>query len=284
METTQLGRTGLVVSRLGFGGAPAGLANYLSAYDPKVSDQRDEVIAALQLAVKLGINYFDTAADYGAGTSERIFGEALDGLTEEIVLATKLSTRSPVRESVENSLVNLRRDSLDLVQIHGTVISPQQADEILASNGVVDELIRLRDEGLIRHIGFTSEANNEAVYRFIADGRFETMQITYNLLYQHAYEPTRPFGSILEAEKQQMGVLTMRSLTSGVLQRWVNLVNPQNEYDYTADLLQFVLSNPFVDIALVGMRTTEEVQTNVAISENLDRRIDIDLLHSRYVS
>ena len=79
------------------------------------------------------------------------------------------------------------------------------------------------------------------------------MQICYNLLHQHAYEPTRPFGSILEADKQGLGVVTMRTLTSGILQKWLYQVNPANDFDYTPALLQFVLSNPLVDVALVGL-------------------------------
>lgn len=283
MENTQLGRTGLRVSRLGFGGAPAGLANYLGQYSPAEEEQRRQVIAALEQAVQEGITYYDTAADYGDGASERIFGEALEGLDDQIVLATKVSNRMTVRASVERSLANLRRSQIDLIQIHGTVFHPPQADAILGPGGMLDQLVELRQEGLVRFIGFTSEANNEAVYRFIADGRFDTMQIAYNFLNQHPYDPVRPFGSLIEAEKQEMGILTMRTLTSGLMQKWVQLVNPDNDFDYTPHLLQFVLSNPLVDVALVGMRTPQEVSANVRICNDLSGRIDLDALHERYV-
>lgn len=283
METTTLGRTGLNVTRLGYGGAPAGLTNYLGAYSPADRDQRQQIIAAIETALSLGVTYFDTAADYGDGVSERIFGEALAGAGSEIVLATKVSIRMEARASVEGSLDNLRRDRLDLVQVHGTVYPPETADAILAPGGTLDQLQALRDEGLIRFIGFTSEANNAAVYRFIADGRFDTMQLAYNLLHQHPYDPTRPFGSLLEAEKGAMGIITMRTLTSGLLQKWVQAVNPANDFDYTPALLHFVLSNPLVDVALVGMRTSAEVEANVAICEDLSGRLDLKELHERYV-
>lgn len=283
MESTQLGRTGLRVSRLGFGGAPAGLANYLSRYDPALEDQRRQVIAALEQAVEDGITYFDTAADYGDGASEKIFGEALEGLHDRIVLATKVSNRMPVRASVERSLTNLRRERIDLIQIHGGSYGREQADAILAPGGMLDELLALKQEGLVRFVGFTSEDNNDALYRFIADGRFDTMQIAYNFLFQHPYDAVRPFGSLFEAEKQEMGIITMRTLTSGLLQKWVRLVNPDNEFDYAPPLLQFVLSNPLVDVALVGMRTPEEVAANVRICNDLAGRIDLDDLFARYV-
>ena len=284
METQTLGRTGATVSRLGFGGAPAGLANYLEAYTPADRAQRDAVVAALQRAVELGVTYFDTAPAYGEGASEAIYGEALAGLGERIFLATKIvPDTADVRAGVEASLKRLRRDTLDLVQIHGSSYSDAQAETLLAPGGMVAQLEALRDEGLIRFLGFTTEDNNPAVYRFIASGRFDVMQLCYNLLYQHPAEWTRPFGSMFEAEKQQMGIVTMRTVTSGLLQKWIRWVDPDNTFDYTPALLQFVLSNPIVDVALVGMRSVEEVEANVRIAEDLEGRIDLEMLHSKYV-
>ena len=284
METTQLGRTGVTVSRLGFGGAPAGLANYLNPYSPEDKQQREQVIAAIHKAVELGVTYFDTAPGYGGGASEAIYGDALAGVTTPIFVATKINrNEANVRATIEASLTRLRRDHLDLVQIHGSSYTPQLATSILGEQGLLAQLEALRAEGLIRFLGFTSEDNNAAVYQFIASGRFDVMQICYNLLHQHAYEPTRPFGSILEADKQGMGVVTMRTLTSGILQKWLQQVNPANNFDYTAALLQFVLSNPLVDVALVGMRSPEEAIRNVAICKELKGRIDLSELHSKYV-
>ena len=284
METTPLGRTGVTVSRLGFGGAPAGLANYLNPYSPEDKQQREQVVAAIQKAVELGVTYFDTAPGYGGGASEVIYGDALAGVTTPIFVATKINrNEANVRATVEASLTRLRRAQLDLVQIHGSSYTPQLAATILGEQGLLAQLEALRDEGLIRFLGFTSEDNNAAIYQFIASGRFDVMQICYNLLHQHAYEPTRPFGSILEADRQGMGVVTMRTLTSGILQKWLQQVNPANTFDYTPALLQFVLSNPLVDVALVGMRSPEEAIRNVAICKDLKGRIDLSDLHAKYV-
>ena len=145
-------------------------------------------------------------------------------------------------------------------------------------------LERMRGEGLVRYIGFTSEDMNPAVYRLIESGRFDAMQICYNLIFQHPAEQTRPFGAIFEAERAGMGVVTMRTLTSGIFQKWVRTVNPADTFDYNPALLQFVLSNPLVDVALVGMRTVEEVDRNVAICDNLAGRLDLAELHERYVA
>ncbi len=78
-----------------------------------------------------------------------------------------------------------------------------------------------------------------------------------------------------------MGICTMRSLTSGIFQKWVKQVNRNYNYDYTGDLLRFVLSNPLVEVALVGMRTQEMVEANVC--EDSSRRVDLAQLHEKYV-
>lgn len=282
MESVLFGKTNVLVSRLGFGGAPAGLTNYLGHYQPANPAQRELVIAALQRAVELGITYFDTAQAYGDGESEAIFGEALQG--KPVFLATKIGhwiTES--RRAVEESLKRLRRDSIDLLQIHGTSFSDDLADKILMPGGLLSELQRMKVEGLVRHIGFTTEDQNPAVYRFIHTEEFDAVQLAYNFLFQHPAEPTRPFGCLYEASGAGMATVTMRTLTSGIFQKWVQLVNPANVFDYNPALLQFVLSNPLVNVALVGMRTPDEVEQNVRIANDLSARIDIGQLHGKYL-
>lgn len=284
MKYSVLGKTGRKVSRIGFGGAVAGLKNYLHSYDPESEESVKSVIAAIDKALELGINYFDTAPGYGEGKSEKIFGMALEGVPE-VFLATKISfgDYDQTMRSVENSLKNLRRDKIDLIQIHGDTISREKMRAIFGDNGMLRAMKKIKEEGLADYIGFTTEDNNDVVYEMIRDGSFDTVQMCYNLLFQHPYEPSRPFGSMLEAEKRGMGIITMRAPTSGTFQRWIQTVNPANTFDYTRALIQFVLSNPVVDVALIGMRTPERVIENVQICEDMDGRINLDLIHQRYV-
>ena len=280
--TAALGSLRVRVSRLGFGGAPAGLSNYLGAYDAAAAANRATMVAALRRAVELGVSYFDTAPGYGDGLAEEIFGEALDGA--RVFLATKvpLAAAGRIRQSLEASLRRLRRDRVDLLQLHGSSFGPDQADAVLRPGGMMEELARLKQEGLIGLTGFTSEDNNAAVFRFIASGGFDVMQLCYNFLHQHPYDPTRPFGSLIEAKRRGMATVTMRTATSGTLQRWVRMVNPADTFDYTPALIQFVLSNPRVDVALVGMRDAGEVEANVRLWRDVGGRIDIATLHARY--
>jgi uncharacterized protein len=290
MEYATLGGTGRTVSRLGFGGASLGLTDYLAKFDPADPAVHARSIAAIETALDQGVNYFDTAPSYGDGTSERVFGEALDGVTKvgdlPLVIATKIGPRTEperVRATVIDSLQRLRRDRIDLVQIHGSSYTPADVDRLLGPGGMAERLMDIRDEGIVGAIGFTSEDTNDGVYRLIRSGVFDTVQLCYNLIYQHPYEPSRPFGSMITAEDRGLGIITMRAPTSGIFQRWVQLVNPGNTFDYTPALIQFVLSNPLIDVALVGMRTPEEVRADVALVDDIDGRIDLDQLHQRYV-
>ena len=276
-------RSGRPVSRLGFGGAAIGLTNYLGPYDAASPAQREQSVRALRLAAESGVTYFDTAPGYGQGLSERIFGEALEGL--DVTVATKVPTSAAadVRRSLEESLRRLRRDRIDLLQIHGTSYPDEMLGQILAPGGMLEQLVRLREEGLVGAIGFTSEDNNPAVYALIRTGAFDVMQIAYNLILQHPYEPTRPFGSLFEAKKHGLFTVAMRTMTSGIFQRWIRLANPADTFDYAPALLQFCLSNPLLDVALVGMRTDTDVTASCATWRDTKDRIDVDALWTRYV-
>jgi hypothetical protein len=75
----------------------------------------------------------------------------------------------------------------------------------------------------------------------------------------------------------------MRALTASVFQRWMSAVRPDDDFDYSAALLQFVLSNKLIDVALVGMRTHKEVDKNVAVLNDLSGRVDLNDLHEKFV-
>lgn len=286
MEYTTLGRTTRRVSRLGFGGATAGLRNYLKPFDPNKPEDADPIIDAVRRAYELGVTYYDTAAGYGAGASEQIFGRGLEGIDPEtIFLATKVapSARGVARASLEASLQYLKRDWIDLLQLHGTVFSDEQMGYILDNDGLLAEMEQLRDEGLIRYVGLTYEGHDPALYRLVETGRFDVAQIQYNFLFQHPYDARRGAGVMFALEAAEMGIVTMRTTTSGALQRWIAMVNPDNTHDYTPDLIQFQLSNPLIDVALIGMRSVERVEQNVALVNDTAGRIDLDAVHTYYV-
>jgi uncharacterized protein len=285
MQYHSLGRTGLQVSAIGFGGAPAGLRNYLGKWDPDQQDAEQSIAAAIQKAVELGINYFDTAPGYGEGASERMFGKALYPSLDRVVIATKAgaTTKDGILRSAEASLERLGVDCIDVLQIHGTWYTDEQVREILGPGGALDGLLLLRSQGLVKQIGFTTEGANGPASQLIASGAFDVLQCCYNLIYQHPYDPDRKAGLMFEAEARGMGIVTMRPLTSGIFQKWFEHVLGENDPRINPALLSYVLSNPLVDCALVGMRSAAEVVENVRVCEDPRYRVDLERLHQRYV-
>ena len=87
---------------------------------------------------------------------------------------------------------------------------------------------------------------------------------------------------MFEAKRHGLFTIAMRTFTSGIFQKWIRMVNPNDDFDYTSALIQFVLSNPLIDTVLVGMRTTEEVDANVVAWRDEASRIDVTALWTRY--
>ena len=290
MNYRRLGRTGLEVSEIGFGGAPAGLRNYLGEWEPDKDESAQQVADAIAYAVARGINYFDTAPGYGDGASERMFGLGVKHYRQQITIASKLSadTAEGVQRSVDVSLERLQVDQIDVIQLHGSWYSDDQVDKILAPGGALEGMQKVKQDGRVRFIGFTTEGVNGPASRLVNSGEFDIMQICYNLIYQHPYDPTRKAGLLLDAEAQEMGIVIMRSLTSGIFQKWlsgvfpIEMQDPGRQKHLREAVLAFVLSNPLVDCALIGMRTRQEVEDNVIASETMKLRIDLDEMHERY--
>ncbi len=288
MRSRRLGRTGLEVSEIGFGGAPAGLANYLDRWDPASEAAAEQIILSIQRAVELGVTYFDTAPGYGNGRSEEMFGRALRPQRDRVTIATKVTgdDADAVRRSVEASLSRLQVDRIDVLQYHGTWYSEELVQRMLQPGGARAGMQQARDDGLVRFIGFTTEGANGPASTLLQTGAVDVLQVCYNLLFQHPSDPSRQAGLMYEAASLAMGIITMRSLTSGTFQRWLQAIDPGvgQRIDLSAALLGFVLSNPLVGVALVGMRTPAEVEANVAASLDDAYRLDLDALHQRYVT
>lgn len=285
MQYRTLGRTGLRVSQIGFGGAVVGIPNYLEAWDPHDLACRQTVTAALDRALDRGINYFDTAEGYGAGASEEIMGELIGRRRDECVVATKVSSREPdqIRRSCEDSLRRLRTEAIDVYQFHGSWWDASDVAAVLDRGGL-ETMQALQAEGKVRFLGFTAEAPTSEVSQLLATGAFDVVQLRYNLMYQHACDYVNNRGVMMEAEAGDVGVVVMRPLTSGTFQKLTRTAALQLEpADAHRLLLTYVLSNPFVDVAIVGMRRATEVDENAAICDDLQGRFDLVELHNRFV-
>ena len=233
MEYRVLGRTGLCVSQLAFGAGPI----------PAVmtTGGQAEQHAIVRRALDVGINWFDTAAGYGAGQSEASLGDALHHLRshDAVQLATKVrvagddfeNLEMAVRRSLEGSLSRLRTNGVALLQLHNAITwrrddepSSVSVDDVLGENGIAYQLERLKEERLVAAIGLTGTGQADALREVIASGRFDTIQAPYNLANPSAGQsmssdfPETNYGNVFaECARQNMGVFAIRVYAGGAL-------------------------------------------------------------------
>jgi aryl-alcohol dehydrogenase-like predicted oxidoreductase len=235
-STTQhrvLGKTGIQISIVSFGAGP------VSAL--MTGDDHARQHAVVKTCVDLGINWFDTAASYGSGQSELSLGRVLAelGVAKRVHVATKVrlmpddlgDIRGCIRRSIEGSLQRLRLPRVTLLQLHNS-ITPRREDEptsitpedVLGKDGVADAFDELCGEGLIQYSGLTGIGSPAALEQVIQTGRFDVMQVTYNLLNPSAGRPMpssfseADYGNMIAScANVQMGVLAIRVLAGGAL-------------------------------------------------------------------
>jgi len=271
MKKRTLGRTGLQVSPIAIGGSAFTYAHAAQGWDPMSAQGRQLVHAMLNTALDRGINYFDTAPAYGNGYSETCIGEVMKTRRKECVLASKVWYEldyQGVINSVNESLQRLQTDRIDIMQIHGRMYTPAEVDHI-TKGGPLDALLALRDAGRIGHIGITTE-EPWTVIPFLANEAVEVFQVAYNFIYQAA---ARHF--LIEAAKVNAGVVSMRTMTSGILQREASYLAPHwTAKELYEVALKFVLSDSRVHAGIVGTRWPHEVEENLQIAENWTAPID----------
>ncbi len=266
----RLGRTELQVTSLSLGGARIGSSN--------VTD--DEAIETVRRAITLGMNYIDTSPLYGE--SERRVGLALaDGWREKVYLATKTGTHpkwrgdysaSGTRHSVENSLRLLGTDYLDVCLVH----DPSNMDPVIAKDGALDTLQKMREEGLVKHIGLgvrEHEFHKIAIETGIVD--VILTYLDYTLLSQTANEWLLSF-----ANENDIGVINGSPIAAGLLcdlepdiqnggpdvdkahqlWQWAN----DNNLSLLNLAVQFCLRQPLIATNLSGSKNVTEIEQNFA--------------------
>jgi aryl-alcohol dehydrogenase-like predicted oxidoreductase len=280
----RLGRTGIDVSVLGFGGAVVGIKDYLRTSNPADLDTSDRAVHAIRAAFEAGINYFDTAPGYGSGRSEELIGRTLEPHRESIYLATKVGvhdgdTPEDWTATLQSSLERLRTNYVDVLQLHGNTWTDESAEWVLDSPTAWLEEVKAK--GLVRSIGVTAEAPSGALERMLRTSRFDMLQIAYSVIYQDACDYQRePFGVIPLAKSLGLGVTTMRTTTSGVFQKLMHSEFPELDSGRLSRLaIKFVLSTPEVDCALVGMSEPWEVKENSELAADETDRLDLRKLH-----
>jgi aryl-alcohol dehydrogenase-like predicted oxidoreductase len=214
LKTTELGNTGLEITRVGFGAWAIGGGGWEFGWGPQ---EDAESIEAIQRALELGVNWIDTAAAYGFGHSEQVVGRALEGLAERPYVFTKASLlegpgrrvvhslkRDSILREANASLERLGVDAIDLYQIHW----PIPAADIEEGWSAFAEL---KEQGLVRHIG-VSNFDTAQLRRIQQVAPVETLQPQYSLVAREVEEEILPF-----AEHEGIGVIVYSPMGSGLL-------------------------------------------------------------------
>ena len=230
MEYRILGKTGLKISRMGFGGIP------IQKID---AEGTKRVIRQLMEA---GVNYIDTARAYTV--SEEYLGYALEGIRDKFILASKCysRTKEAAAKDIETSLKNLRTDYIDLYQIHNP--SPAELEQVLQPDGALAALQEAKAAGKIGHIGITLHSA-ELFKKALEFDWVETIMFPYNIV------ETQGAELIAECARRNIGFIAMKPLAGGAL-------------DDATLALRFVASNPDITVVIPGMAAVEEVAQNIA--------------------
>lgn len=230
MEYGTLGKTGLKISRLGFGGIPI----------QRIDAEGTRVL--MKALLEAGINYIDTARSYTV--SEEYLGYGLEGIRDHFVLATKSMSRSrdAMAADIATSLRNLRTDHIDLYQIHNPTV--EQLKQVIAPGGALEALREAKAAGKIGHLGVT--AHGLDTFRMALELDWvETIMFPYNIVENQGQ-------ALMEAcAEKGIGFICMKPLAGGAIE--------------DASLaLRYVCANPRVSVVIPGMASPEELAQNLA--------------------
>ena len=234
MEYRILGKTGMKISRMGFGGIPI---QRIDAQSTKT------LIHELKAA---GVNFIDTARAYTV--SEEYLGYALEGIREDFILATKTRarTKAEMAADIDKSLRNLRTDYIDLYQMHN--VAPKEFKKVMEPGGALEALLEAKAAGKIRHIGVT--AHSLDTFRMALEQDWvETFMFPYNIV------ETQAEDLIAKAAQKNIGFICMKPLAGGAIE------------DATL-ALRYVCANPNVTVVIPGMAEPKELAQNLAAASD----------------
>ena len=256
LPTRVLGRTGVRVSMLAIG-----CGSRLTMYGDE-----EKGVEALDLAIRSGITYMDTAQSYGGGKSESWVGKAIQGRRDDLFVATKTSVRTAdeVFRNADESLKRLGIDRLDLLHLH----SLQGPDDLEAveKNKVMEALYKLRDQGITRFIGISSHSDPETLAKALGRYDVDCTQMALNAALQGmkngkgkmVINPVLSTSfeevALPVAKKKNLGVIAMKAFGQEDI---ISTETPAHK------LLRYSLSLP-VSVVTVGVPKHEYLKENVA--------------------
>jgi len=270
LPTRRLGKTKVELPMLGYGGAalPQKWGNALSDEDR---------VKLVRHAYDSGIRYFDTAISYTYGDSQAIIGKAVKDVRDNVFITTKVDfwdvskpdgrfTKVPKGEAtrqVEMNLRELQSDYIDAILIHGTPgveqMTVEQCMEVHA------ELIKARDKGLVRFVGFSAHHYFDKALALISTNQFDLCMLAYGYLprgHSRLFSPQTielRNACLAKAHELQMGIVAMKVLGAGMLGGF----GKKELADLPGAAIRYVLQDDRVHVLTIGMRYPAEIDTNI---------------------
>lgn len=283
MNKTPIGDTGLAVTPICFGASVLG--DMPDTYGYKVDEVRAQ--ATLEAIFQSPVNFLDTSNNYGFGRSEQRIGAALrslGGLPEEFVISTKLDRdmetgrfdAERVRQSIEESLTRLGVEQVSLLHLH----DPEHArdlNEITSNGGALDELFRLKDEGIVRAVGIAMGRvdimlpilRERPFDALISHNRFSLLNRSADEMFEYAYANgiailnAAPYaGGVLAKGSAEMPRVTYQVADHAALEpvRQIEDICARHGIAPGAAALQFSMNDPRITSTIVGVSKPERVQ------------------------
>jgi len=198
MEKVRLGKTNLIVTKLGWGGIPIQRAG------------EREAVSVIRAVIEMGVDLLDTARAYT--NSEHRIGLALQRMDRPVILSSKSLVRTAkIYNEVHESLKQMKVKKVDIYHLHG-ISDLEDYEKVMVPGGAYEGLIRARDEGLVDHIGITSH-NLNVLERAIGDGSFDVIMACYSFLEPDAAQKVFPL-----AKEKDIGMLAMKPFSGGVIE------------------------------------------------------------------
>jgi predicted aldo/keto reductase-like oxidoreductase len=228
MEKVRLGRTNLIVTKLGWGGIPI----------QRVGER--EAVSVIRAVVEMGVDLLDTARGYT--NSEHRIGLALQRIERPVILSSKSPVRTAkIYNDVRESLKQMKAKKINIYHLHN-VSNFEEYEKVMAPGGGYEGLERARDEGLIDHIGLSSH-NLQILEKAVIDGHVDVILACYSFLEPDALQKVFPL-----AKEKDVGILTMKPFSGGVIEE-------------AGPALRFVLSTANI-VPIPGSETLERAREN----------------------
>ena len=255
------GKTGKELSILGFGGMRF-----------KNIDNRDECVAMMVQAARMGINYFDTAPLYFGPKSEQIFGEAFQefrrlGLPFYCSTKTSKSKAGDIRREIENQLKRLNLEAIDFY--HMWNVSRLDNWHERKQDKVIETFIKLKEEGLIKHICVSSHLIGDHIRELLAEDVFEAVLFGYS-----AYNFTVRQKAFEAISERDIGCVVMNPLGGGIIPEHPHVfdfIKTRREQSVIEAALFFIFAHDKITAALVGFSTMEEIHQAVDAVEHYEK-------------